>query len=78
MGNAIRKKVKRRQEKSTIVRLNGYKDIKCAQIRQFLQNNSISTVFDLDDEPTDFELLVFGAQQLSILEIDSDMPDEAR
>ena len=78
MGNKIRRKVKKLQEKSTIVKLDSYEDVKSVQIREFLINNSISTVFDLDDEPTEFEILVFGARQLSILEIDRNMLEKAR
>ena len=55
-----------------------YSFIECLQNRKFLQNNPIGSIFDLEDEPKNFELFILGDEKDMILEIDTQMPDEVR
>ena len=55
-----------------------YSHIKDEHLRQFLEMNSLETVFDLDEQPTQFNYIVlfsnFG-NRLILLELDRDTPE---
>ena len=59
-------------------RKTDYSKIANKQYKAFLENNPLQTVFDLDDDNTEFYLIQLGINNLAFLEIDTKMPSDFR